>query len=161
MPVTRDIAATYWGPGKVMRRLLALGPREDRALAILMAGCVLVFISQWPVLAREAHLEGEDLNPKLGASLMAWVLIAPLLLYGLAALTHLAARVLGGKGSFFSARLALFWSFLAASPLMLLNGLVGGFIGPGPQLQIVGFLWLAVFLWFWIRGLMVAEGSPE
>ena len=36
MSVITDIAATYRGPRRVVRRIIAAGPREDRALAILM-----------------------------------------------------------------------------------------------------------------------------
>ncbi|SLN13517.1 Yip1 domain protein [Roseovarius litorisediminis] len=159
MPVTRDIAATYRGPRRVMRRLLQMGPREDRALVILLAGCAVVFIAQWPRLAREAHLTGQELNPLLGGTLLAWIFIAPLIMYALALVSHWLARAIGGKGTGFGARLALFWSFLAASPLVLLHGLVAGFIGPGPALQLVGVIWCAIFLWFWISALREAEWS--
>ena len=98
MPVTTDIAATYCGPGRVIQRLLSLGPREDRALAFLMSFCVIVFVAQLPRLAREAHLADQDLNMLMGATLMAWVFIAPLLLYLIAGLSHLIARLLGGQG---------------------------------------------------------------
>ena len=157
MPVASDIVATYRGPRRVMRRLLDMGTREDRALAILMAGCLVVFVGQWPRLAREAHLTDQDLNPMLGGALMAWVFIAPLLLYALATVSHLVARILGGQGSGFGARMALFWAFLAASPLILLHGLTAGFVGPGIELQVVGALWLAIFLWFWTMNLREAE----
>ena len=106
-----------------MRRLLSMGQREDRALAFVMAGCTVVFMSQWPILARQAHLEKQDLNMLLGAALLAWIILAPLLLYCLSGLTYIGGIVLGRKGSAFAARLALFWSLLASSPLMLLNGL--------------------------------------
>lgn len=161
MPVTQNITATYRGPGRVLRRLLDAGQREDRALAYLMAGCVVVFIAQLPRLAREAHLTGQELNMLLGATLMAWLFIAPLLLYLLAAITHVVARALRGQGSFYGARLALFWALLASSPLLLLHGLVAGFVGPGLELQIAGMAWLLVFGWFWISGLLAAErGAP-
>ncbi|GGH24209.1 Yip1 domain-containing protein [Cribrihabitans marinus] len=161
MPVTSDITATYRGPGRVMRRLLSMGQREDRALAILMSACVLVFVAQMPRLAREAHVTGQELNMLLGGTLLAWVIIAPLLLYVIAALSHVVARLFGGRGDWYGARLALFWSLLAASPLLLLHGLVAGLIGPGPALQGVGFLWLVVFGWFWISSLRQAERPPE
>lgn len=157
MPVTTDILATYRGPRRTLRRLLADGQREDRALIVLMAACLIIFVAQWPPLARQAHLEGQDLNPLLGGSLLAWVFIAPLMFYGLAALSHLVARLLGGQGSWYGARIALFWALLAASPLILLHGLVAGFIGEGPQLTVVALAWLAVFLWFWFAGLVEAE----
>jgi hypothetical protein len=157
MAGTRDIVATYRGPGRVMRRMLSMGQREDRAIAIVMAGCAVIFAAQLPRLAREAYLTGQELNPMLGASLLAWVFIAPLLLYVLAAVSHMIARIFGGRGSWFDARLALFWAVLASSPLMLLNGLVAGFIGPSAALSFVGLLWIGVFCWFWARCLWVAE----
>ena len=157
MPVTTDITATYFGPGRVMKRLLETGQREDRALVILMAFCVLVFFAQLPRLSREAHLTGQELNMLLGGTLLAWVFIAPLLLYTIAALSHLIARLFGGKGSWYGARLALFWSLLASTPLLLLYGLLAGFVGPGPGLQAVGVLWLVVFGWFWVSSLLQAE----
>lgn len=157
MPVTRDIAATYRGPGKVVQRLLDMGPREDRALIIVMAACVVTFVAQWPYLARRAHLEDVELNGLLAGSLMAWIILAPLMFYTLAGASHLVARVLGGKGSYYGARIALFWAFLAASPLMLLHGLMRAFTGAGVQEQIIGFIWLVCFLWFWISGLWQAE----
>lgn len=157
MPVTADITATYRGPGRVIDRLLAAGQREDRALVILMAFCVLMFVAQMPRLARQAHLDGGDLNMLLGGALMGWIFIAPLALYLLAALSHLVARLFGARGSWYGARLALFWALLASSPLILLHGLVAGFIGNSPALSLVGALWLGVFGWFWIAGLIRAE----
>ncbi|MBO6867152.1 MAG: YIP1 family protein [Thalassococcus sp.] len=157
MPVTTDIVASYRRPAQVMRRLLSAGTREDRALAMLMAGCVLAFISQLPRLAREAHLTGEELNPMLGGALFAWLFIAPLMFYLIAALSHLVARLFKGKGDWFGARLALFWAFLAASPLMLLNGLTAGFVGPGAALTLVGFVWFVAFMVIWLVSLKVAE----
>lgn len=159
MPVTRDIVATYKGPRRVVRRLLDIGQREDRALVILVAACGVIFIAQWPRLAREAHLTGQELNPMLGGTLLAWVFIAPLILYTLALISHVIARVLGAKGTAYGARVALFWALLATSPIMLLHGLVAGFIGPGPGLQAVGLIWLGFFGWFWVAGWLEAEWS--
>lgn len=160
MPVARDITASYRGPGRVMRRLLGDGPREDRALAFLMGACLLTFASQLPPLSRQAHLDTSiELNALLAGALFGWLFIAPLFLYALAALSHLVARLVGGRGSWYGARLALFWSFLASTPLLLLNGLVRGFIGAGPAQWLVGLVWLGVFLWFWLTNLTVAEKS--
>ncbi|GAA6201066.1 YIP1 family protein [Aquicoccus sp. SU-CL01552] len=161
MAVTSDIAASYRGPGRVVRRLLEMGQREDRALAFLMAGCVLVFVAQMPRLAREAHETGQELNMLMGASLLAWVIFAPILFYVIAALSHVVARLVGGRGDWYGARLALFWALLAAAPVLLLHGLVAGLIGPGPALDTVGGLALGVFLWFWLAGLRQAERALE
>lgn len=157
MPVTSDIAATYRGPGRVVQRLLGMGQREDRALIFLLVACAVTFVAQWPYLARRAHLEDVELNALLAGSLMAWIVLAPLLMYVLAAFSHVVARLFGGKGSFYGARIALFWAFLAASPIMLLHGLMRGFAGAGTQEQIIGLAWLVIFLWFWGAGLRQAE----
>ena len=160
MPVTADITATYRGPGRVMRRLLDMGAREDRALAFLMGFCVIAFIAQLPRLARDAHIQGEDLSMMMAGALMGSVFILPLILYALAMITHLVRKALGRGGSGYASRLALFWSLLASTPILLLYGLVGGFIGPGAALQLIGLVWVVVFLWFWIASLRVSgEGA--
>ncbi|MBU2961582.1 YIP1 family protein [Citreicella sp. C3M06] len=157
MTLSREIVATWRGPGAVVSRLYAEGQREDRALMLLMAACALFFISQMPQLARQAHLDGADLNPRLGGALMAWVVIAPLLFYALAFVAHLLAKLLGGQGTAYGARLALFWALLASAPLLLLNGLVAGLIGPGLELTLVGVAWTIAFLWFWIAGMVAVN----
>ena len=58
--------------------------------------------------------------------------------------------MLRSKAEPWALRLALFWALLAASPLMLLHGLVRGFIGESTPQMIVGALWFVVFMWFWI-----------
>jgi Yip1 domain len=161
MPVTRDITATYLRPARVMRRLLAMGQREDRALIILMVACVIVFVAQMPRLARESHMSGQDLDMLMGGALLGWLFLAPLFFYALAGLSHMIARLLGGQGDWFGARLALFWALLASTPLLLLHGLVAGFIGQGPQLQVVGVIWLVLFVWFWMAGLRQAERAER
>ncbi|WP_170413304.1 YIP1 family protein [Ruegeria atlantica] len=161
MPLTADIVATYRGPGRVVRRLLDLGPREDRALVFVMAFCVVAFIAQLPGLARRAHIEGLELDMLMGGALMGTVFILPLFFYLLAFVSYGAARLVGGQGTSYGARLALFWALLSSTPLVLLNGLVAGFIGSGPALTIVGIVWFAVFLWFWLAGLRQAQRQQE
>lgn len=161
MPVTSDIVATYRGPGRVVRRLLDLGEREDRALIFVMGFCVVAFVAQLPSLARRAHLEGLELNMLMGGALLGTVFILPLFFYTLAFVSYGATRLFGGRGTAYGARLALFWALLASTPLVLLNGLVAGFIGPGLALTLVGLIWLVVFTWFWLAGLRQAQGQPE
>ncbi len=167
MAVTNDIVRTWRRPRAVMRDLLAQGRREDRAIAYLMISCFLIFVAQWPRLSRKAA--GFELPP--GAELpqldrlmtyefFAWLMVWPLLLYLLAGLTHLIAKAFGGKGDWFGARLALFWSLLATTPLLLLYGLVAGFVGPGAQTNLVGALWIAAFVIIWVQSLREAESRP-
>ena len=158
MAVSSDILRTYHAPRRVVREKLANGEREDRALATLIGACVLIFVAQWPLLSRQAYLDPSvPLDARMGGALMGWLFIVPLAAYVIAAASHLLARLLGGRGTWFGARLALFWALLAASPLWLLNGLVAGFIGPGAALNLVGLLAVAAFLLFWGAGLWEAE----
>jgi hypothetical protein len=77
--------------------------------------------------------------------------------YGVAALSRWISMVFGGKGSQYRARLALFAALVSVSPAMLLQGLVAGMIGPGPQLSLVQALVGLGFVWIWISMLRVAE----
>ncbi len=157
MSVVLDMVAAYRRPVAVFRRRLGDGPREDRALATLMVACLLVFASQWPRLQRVALETGEALEPMLGGALFGWLFVMPLVAYALGTLTHLVARLFGGRGTGFSARFALFWALLVASPLWLLSGLVAGFIGDGVELGLVGAVALGAFLVHWSLNLWTAE----
>ena len=158
MPVTRDIAEAYVRPRAVMARKLAAGQREDRALAYLMGGCLLIFVAQWPLLARQAHVDPSiELNARISGALMGWVIIAPLAMYGVAAALHILTRVFRGRGTWYTSRVVLFWTLLALSPLMLLQGLTAGFIGPSPALTLVSVVVVAGFLWLWGNAMVVAE----
>lgn len=147
MSVIRDILSAHRTPAKVMSRHLRSGAGEERALIFVMGACIMFFVSTMPTIAREAHLTGTDLGPALGGSIMAWLFLAPLIMYVLAMVLKVVMMAFGCKAGWFSVRLAFFWSLLAGTPLVLLNGLTGGLVGPGVQQNIVGVAWLAAFAW--------------
>ena len=158
MAISSNMIRAWRAPREVVRRLLAMGKREDRALAYLMGGCAIVFVSDWPGLAREAHVTGDDLSQLLSYSLLGWIFIWPLLFYGIAALVHLVAKVFGGKGTFYTARLAVFWSLLATAPASLLYGLAKGFNGAEhPGTSLAGMIWLGAFAVIGVLSLIEAE----
>jgi hypothetical protein len=162
MPVSTDIVASWRRPRAIMRKHLAMGRREDRALMFLMLGCGLIFVAQWPQLSRAAYLDPSvPLDARIGGALFAWLFWGPLLAYGLAAITRLVALPLGGRGTWYSARLALFWALLASSPAWLLYGLVSGFLGPGPAQQVTGGFLVLAFGAIWGLSLIEAEREPE
>ncbi|MFD1912186.1 YIP1 family protein [Halodurantibacterium flavum] len=161
MSLTAEILRSYRSPRLVLRNQLVTGANEARALAFLMIACGLFFVAQWPPLARAAHLDpGVPLDARLGGALMAMLFILPLVAYAVAGIAHLVARVAGGRGSFFTARLALFWSMLAISPLMLLQGLLAGFVG-GPVAMMSGLLVLLAFLVIWAATMAEAESQGD
>lgn len=162
MAISTEIVRAYRAPRQVLRRQLEAGENEGRALIYLTVACLLCFIAQWPRLSREAFLDPSiPLDARLGGALAGWLLFAPLMFYAVGAVSHLVARLFGGKGSFYSARLALFWSLLVIAPLVLLLGLVSGFIGQGPAQNATGLLLLAAFLYIWGNGLWEAERRPD
>lgn len=164
MAVTTDIVRTWRRPRNVMRDLLAMGQREDRAIAYLMVACVLIFIAQWPRLTRLSSgfdlpvgADAPDFDQLIAYEALAWLMMWPLLFYGLAALSHLVARLFGGQGTHYTARLALFWSLLATTPIILLYGLMAGFLGPSPGTSLVGAIWVVAFAVIWMISLVEAE----
>lgn len=163
MAVSTEIIRAWKSPRAAIRRQLAGGENEGRALIYLMVACLLFFVAQWPRLSREAFLEPEiPLDVRIGGALMGWIFIAPLLFYALAAFSHLISRLAGGTGTYFGARLALFWSLLVISPIVLLLGLVAGFIGAGAAANATSLLLLLGFLYIWGSSLMEAERpAPE
>ncbi|OUD10913.1 hypothetical protein BVC71_05460 [Marivivens niveibacter] len=157
MSVTRDMVRTWRQPRAVMDRLLRMGQREDRALAFLMGGCFLNFLATWPYAVRVEELTGTSAKEQITGSLFLWIFIAPLFFYGLSAVIHLVAKVLGGKGTFYTARLSLFWTLLATTPAALLYGLLRGFNGDDTGTMIVGALWTIAF--FVIGSLTLIEAE--
>lgn len=158
MSVALDIARTYRAPRRVLRRRAAPPFSEPRALAVLMGACLIMFVAQWPVASRAAwENPAVPLDARLGGALLGWLFIAPLAFYGIGALSHVVARLFRGRGSWYEARMALFWALLASSPLWLLNGLVLGFVGQGPAAAVTGSLAGLAFLGFWGAGLVEME----
>ena len=158
MAITRNITATYRGPGRVVARILEGTPREDRVLYFLIAACVVIFIAQAPYQAREAHLDDSvPLQARLYWSAFLWIFIFPLLMYGIAGIVWLVSRVMPQAPTGYEIRVALFWALLASTPIILLLGLTAGMIGPGPGLQGIALLWCLVFSWFWIAGTLAAR----
>lgn len=158
MAVTSDITATYRGPGRVIGRMLADGRQEGRALTFALVAGLLFFAANAPFQAIAAQQDPEGpLQVRLYWSAFFWVFMMPLLGYGLAAALWVLARITRRRISGYGIRLSLFWALLASSPVALLAGIVAHVIGPGRQLDIVGLVWLGVFGWFLVAGLVQAE----
>jgi hypothetical protein len=157
MSITTDLVATWTRPRAILRQHLARGQSEPFALSFLLVFLALAFVGQWPIAAREAFQAGEpSATPRIIAVAYGVLLLMPLA-YLLAALSHLVARALGGHGTWYGARIALFWALAAVGPLFLFQGLVAGMIGPGPSLTLVTVVVGVAFLWLWITLLREAE----
>lgn len=153
MSLLGNILKSYRRPRAVIEEFMDDGVREDRALGFLAGGCVITFIAQWPPLARQAYIEGQELDMLMGAALYGWIFLAPLLFYILAGLVQFVGYLLGSKRSGVQTRTVIFWAFLATAPLLLVVGVIEGFLGPSAMKTFVEVIWLASFIWFVVAGL--------
>ena len=136
---------------------MARGVSEPFAFSLLVAFLGLAFVSLWPLLSRQSVLQPEvPMVQRLVAAGLALLALIPFF-YLIAAISHYIARIFRGQGSHYRARLALFASLVCVSPAMLLQGLVSGMIGAGPQLVLVQVLVALGFVWIWMSMLWVAE----
>jgi len=127
MSVSREIVRAYRNPAASMRRQIESDPGEERLLIYLMVSIFLFFVARTPDLLETsaAQATAEVSGMALFVSnLVASFFFAPLMLYGLAALTRIFAKRFGGQGTGKHSRLALFWSLLVISPLALLATIV-------------------------------------
>ncbi|MEM8850641.1 MAG: hypothetical protein AAGE03_11485 [Pseudomonadota bacterium] len=184
MSVTRDIPRAWLRPQTVMADLLSRGPDDRVAFTYLAAGSVLGFVSQLPATVRRSREADPEFDARLieeagqaglatgdladvkfdaliSGALMGWIFVMPLVMYILAFLARLLAALFGGQGGGLQQRVALFWSFLAVSPALLLLGLTSGFVGPGPAETLVGTITVCGFIWIWINSLYVAETAQH
>jgi hypothetical protein len=120
------VAHAWRDPRGAMARQVSAGLSESRALAHLLLACALLWLASVPQAMRAAGAIDVDdpLSAALAAHLFGYLVVAPLMFYGLAVPVHLAARALGGRGGFLGARSALFWSLLVGAPLALLLALL-------------------------------------
>lgn len=164
MSVVRDILATYRAPRTVHKGHFEGERREDKALAWLVSACVLIFVAQWPRLAREAWLAPEiDLQARLAGALFAWVMVMPLFFYVASLVLSLVLKAFGHWASAYHVRTVLFWSLLASVPLWLLSGLIGGFAGAGGVFTLVStvsLVALVVFVWAGLTAPVQTEVRP-
>jgi hypothetical protein len=157
VPVTTDIVSAWRRPRVMMRSHLARTPSEPWAFALLTTFMIVAFIAQWPGASRTSHENpAVPLEPQLLAMALGILALIPLW-YLLAAISHWIAKLIGGQGDHYGARLALFWALVTVSPLMLLQGLVAGMIGPGPGLTSVTIITGVLFVCFWMLNLIEAE----
>lgn len=132
-------------------------------MVYLLLGCFIVFVSQVPGIV-SFEMPAEDAPPRdavLGITFFMWLFVWPLLFYLLAALSHLAARLFGGRGSFASARIALFWTVLSVAPLMLIRAGVAAFGGQGAPVMLIDSLVAFAFCTIWALTLMEAESPTQ
>ena len=146
MSLVQSILHSYANPAPVFKRMWAGGVEERTNLALVMGACAAGFVSAWPSLSRQSFITGDPLDQLMGGALLGWVMIAPLMLYVLAFMLFLLSRIWSSAASSAQVRRILFWALVVGTPVLLLHGLVAGFIGAGTAKTIVGAIWMGVIL---------------
>ena len=155
MSLLSDIVAAYKAPTVEMRRHIDNGVREAQTLffAVLFGG--LSFLSLLPDIAKRAHLTDDSLSGLAAAQLIASVFMMPLLMYGIAALSHVILARFGGQGEHIEARRALFWAAVVTAPVMLISALLTTYV---PDLRLItAIITTVVFIWQWFSNLKELE----
>lgn len=147
-----------------MTRQLAAGLSEGRALFHLGLACILLCVASVPsALERAATIDTDDpVNAAIAAQIFGFIVLLPMMAYGLAALMRGVSRLVGGKGSGLGMRSALFWSMLLAAPIALVLAALGSLERSGMEGVSSVAVWLgyaALGYWFWLLASAVAESE--
>lgn len=154
------ILLTWRAPGRAVRGVALMS--EPALLALLIGTMTAYFVAQWPVHARAAALDPTvPLQARLGGALLATLFLMPLVVMAVAWVVQVFASLVGARITGRQSRLALIWALAAAAPAMLLQGLVQGFVGPGPAVTTASILAFGAFVVFWIAGLRELSAAPR
>nr|WP_325252012.1 hypothetical protein [Amylibacter sp.] len=158
MSLLMDIGAAYRSPRKAMAHQLAI-MTEPRILMLGFTACLLNYVARMPDLAAISFLAEDEpaiMRARFATMFVSSVIMAPLFLYIIAALSHLLLRALGGQATWQEARLALMWPALVATPLVLISGACKVFASPSVFL-VATTLTAVVFCWQWVTCLASVE----
>lgn len=161
MSASGEIIRAYKGFGASMKRRLDEHPGEERLLMYLVIAILLFFVARIPNLLEVSAVQANEeisIAAIFVTNLVSSFFFAPLMLYAVAALSHLIAKAFGGTGTSYGARLALFWTLLVIAPLSLLSTILQ-VAYPADWLTttlLVGMFLL--FTYVWGTCLSVAEG---
>ena len=161
MSLIKNIMDSYFRPSHIFSTMYSDCKGESTALAFLSLGCCITFLSNWPVLMRRSLVENQPLEVLLGGALLAWLFLAPLLFYFFAWLLSIILKIIGFQARGLFVRLTLFWGFLASTPILLIFGLVGGYIGDGLLYRVIGVLYWIALIRFIFIGLSVTQQSER
>ena len=138
-----------------MKRHLDNGIREEQILFFAILFGLLSFLSLLPALAKHAFLTNESLSALAAAQFISSVFMMPLLMYGIAAVSHLILKYFGGQGDYIGARRALFWAALVTTPAILLTSIAEAYFSEIST--ILSVITTMIFVWQWVSNLKELE----
>lgn len=138
-----------------MKRHLDNGIREEQTLFFAILFGLLSYLSLLPALAKHAFLTNESLSALAAAQFISSVFMMPLLMYGIAAVSHLILKYFGGQGDYIGARRALFWAALVTTPAILLTSIAEAYFSEIST--ILSVITTMIFIWQWFSNLKELE----
>lgn len=138
-----------------MKRYLEDGIREEQTLFFAILFGLLSYLSLLPALAKHAFLTNESLSALAAAQFISSVFMMPLLMYGIAAVSHLILKYFGGQGDYIGARRALFWAALVTTPAILLTSIAEAYFSEIST--ILSVITTMIFVWQWVSNLKELE----
>jgi len=138
-----------------MKRHLDNGIREEQTLFFAILFGLLSYLSLLPALAKHAFLTNESLSALAAAQFISSVFMMPLLMYGIAAVSHLILKYFGGQGDYIGARRALFWAALVTTPAILLTSIAEAYFSEIST--ILSVITTMIFVWQWVSNLKELE----
>jgi hypothetical protein len=153
--VLSDIKLAHYKPRQVMKRHLDNGIREEQTLFFAILFGLLSYLSLLPALAKHAFLTNESLSALAAAQFISSVFMMPLLMYGIAAVSHLILKYFGGQGDYIGARRALFWAALVTTPAILLTSIAEVYFSEISA--ILSVITTMIFIWQWFSNLKELE----
>ncbi len=160
-----EILRAYGGLRLSMRKQLDRNLGEEGLLALLVFGCFVVFLSFLPRLFATDLSQSPDQS--IAAGVIMWFFVVmfflPLLMYGIAWISHFVAKAFGATSSNKSARHALFWTLSVLSPILIAKAIlasafiqIGGDLGQN-MLNALNIILAVAILRIW--GAMLAEAK--
>lgn len=146
-----------------MRAELSRPPREGRLLFYVMLAGLFRFVGEAMELAYgplALTIPDDVFRGRIAAQFIAIFFFLTLLSYAVAATAGALARAMGGTGSWYDSRAALFWAALVAAPAILGAKLMALVLAglPGPVIESVEMLGAAAFAWTTAHCIAEAHG---
>lgn len=154
MSLVLNIVRTYRRPRAVVKGLISQELREPQVFFFNALFCVLVLFVQLPVLSLRADTSSMSYEELRSGTIMGVLFVLPLLLYGLALVLGGVLRVLRNPAPGLWVRLALFWSLLAVTPLMMVHSALSATLGQTEAVIGFGFVVAGAFLYILISALV-------
>ena len=123
MSIVSNIFFSYFSPVKIFNDRI-IKKTEGQLFGILVFGCLITLISQFPLLYYRPLSSLDPLIGMFSANLVAVLFITPLFFYVCSGSFFLVFRLFKFRLTSLHSRISLFWSFTLVSPWGLVNTLI-------------------------------------